>query len=185
MPNYKRTRFGSTYFFTVVTYQRRKFLCLEPCREILREVIKQTQASWPFTIEAVVLLPEHIHCIWKLPENDTNYSMRWGWIKKEFTKRARDVVEKMVGAAHPTASRVRRGEGNIWQRRFWEHQIKNQKDYNTHVDYIHYNPVKHGLAKAPKDWKYSSFNRYVKDGVYDREWGAGCAVTFDENIGNE
>ena len=102
MPNYKRARFGSTYFFTVVTYQRRKILCLEPCRDILRDVIKQTRASYPFAIEAVVLLPDHLHCIWKLPENDTNYSMRWGWIKKEFTKPARDVVEKTVGTAHPT-----------------------------------------------------------------------------------
>jgi putative transposase len=185
MPNYKRARFGSTYFFTVVTYRRRKFLCLEPCREILRDVINQARASYPFTIEAVVLLPEHLHCIWKLPENDTNYSMRWGWIKKEFTKRARDVVEKMVGTADPTASSVRHREGNIWQRRFWEHQIRDQKDYNAHVDYIHYNPVKHGLTKAPKDWKYSSFSRYVKDGFYDREWGAGCDITFDEAIGYE
>jgi putative transposase len=111
--------------------------------------------------------------------------MRWGWIKKEFTKRARDVVEKMVGTAHPTASRLRHGEGSIWQRRFWEHQIRDPKDYNAHVDYIHYNPVKHGLAKAPKDWKYSSFSRYVKDGFYDREWGAGCDIAFDEAIGNE
>jgi len=100
MPNYKRIRFGSTYFFTVVTYQRRKFLCLDPCRDILRDVIKQIQGSYPFRIEALVLLPEHLHCIWNLPENDTDYSMRWGWIKKEFTKRAGDVVEKMVGTAH-------------------------------------------------------------------------------------
>ena len=95
------------------------------------------------------------------------------------------MVEKTVGTAHLTASRARHGEGSIWQRRFWEHQIRDQKDYNAHVDYIHYNPVKHGLAKAPKDWKYSSFSQYVKDGFYDREWGAGCDITFDEVIGNE
>jgi putative transposase len=185
MPNYKRVRFGSTYFFTVVTYQRRKFLCLEPCRELLRDVLKRAQTLYPFSIEAVVLLPEHLHCIWTLPENDTNYSMRWGWIKKEFTKRARDVVEKMVGTAHPTGSRVRHREGSIWQRRFWEHQIRDQDDYNTHVEYIHYNPVKHGLVKAPKEWEYSSFSRYVKEGICDREWGAGSDISFDEAIGNE
>ena len=185
MPNYKRARFGSTYFFTVITYQRRKFLCLEPCRTILRDVIAQTREAYPFTIEAIVLLPDHLHCIWSLPENDTNYSMRWGFIKKEFTKGARDVVENMVGTAHPTASRLRRREGSIWQRRFLEHQIRDQKDYNTHVDYIHYNPVKHGLATAPKDWQYSSFRRYVEEGVYDREWGVGCEIAFDEAIGNE
>ena len=185
MPNYKRVRFGSTYFFTVVTYQRRQILCLKPCREILRDVTKQTRDAYPFTIDAMVLLPEHLHCIWTLPENDTNYSMRWGLIKKEFTKRAHDVVEKMVGTAHPTASRMKHGEGAIWQRRFWEHQIRDQEDYNAHVEYIHYNPVKHGLAKTPRGWEYSSFNRYVNDGIYERDWGAGWDVRFDEGIGNE
>lgn len=185
MSNYKRVRFGPTYFFTVITYQRRKFLCLDPCRDIMRDVVKQIQGSYPFRIEALVLLPEHLHCIWNLPEHDTNYSMRWGWIKKEFTKRAGNLVEKMVGTAHPTASRLKHGEGVIWQWRFWEHQIRDQKDYNAHVDYIHYNPVKHGLVSAPKDWKYSSFRRFVKEGVYDREWGAGCDMTFDDVIGNE
>jgi putative transposase len=185
MPNYKRARFGSTYFFTVVTHERRKILCLEPCREILRDVMNQTRDAHPFTTETMVLLPEHLHCIWKLPDGDTNYSMRWGLIKKEFTKRARDVVGKMVGTAHPTASRIKHGEGTMWQRRFWEHQIRDQEDFNAHVEYIHYNPVKHGLVKAPKDWEYSSFSRYVKEGIYDREWGAGGDITFNEAIGNE
>jgi putative transposase len=80
---------------------------------------------------------------------------------------------------------MKHGEGRIWQRRFWEHQIRDQDDYNARVEYIHYNPVKHGLAKAPKDWEYSSFSRYVKDGIYDREWGAGHESAFDGAIGNE
>jgi putative transposase len=133
----------------------------------------------------MVLLPDHLHCIWRLPENDTDYSMRCGLIKREFTKRARDVVEKMVGKAHRTPSRIKHGEGTMWQRRFWEHQIRDQEDFNAHVEYIHYNPVKHGLVKAPKDWEYSSFSRYVKEGIYDREWGVGGDITFDEAIGNE
>ncbi|MEA2082642.1 MAG: transposase [Thermodesulfobacteriota bacterium] len=185
MPNYKRARCGTTYFFTVVTYQRRKILCLEPCREILRDVIQATRDVYPFAIDAFVLLPEHLHCIWNLPEGDSNYSMRWGLIKKEFTKRAQYVVDKMVGAAHPTDSRKRHREGTIWQRRFWEHRITDQKDFNTHVDYIHYNPVKHGLAIVPIDWEYSSFQRYVNAGIYEREWGAGRNITFDKAIGRE
>ena len=233
MPNYKRARFGATYFFTVVTYQRRKILCLEPCREILRDVVKQTRDAYPFTTEAMVLLPEHLHCIWTLPEKDTDYSMRWGLIKKEFTKRARHILDGMlgiaVGAAHPTdypnvgwaaptvrpddssvgwaaaaalarsdaprvpterpprpsASRIKHREGAVWQRRFWEHQIRDQEDFNAHVEYVHYNPVKHGLAKAPIEWAYSSFGRYVRDGIYDRDWGAGGDIAFDDAVGNE
>ena len=131
------------------------------------------------------MLPDHLHCIWKLPKGDTDYSMRWGLIKKEFTKHARNVVEKLVGTAHPTDSQKRHKESTIWQRRFWEHQISDQKDFNAHAEYIHYNPVKHGLVTAPKYWEYSSFGRYVRDGIYDRDWGGERAITFGDGIGME
>jgi len=183
--------------------------------------MKQTGDAYPFTTEAMVLLPEHLHCIWTLPENDTDYSMRWGLIKKEFTKRARYILDGKVGiavgtrhggacrsrVAHPTedglddrhvgwavpterpprpsASRIKHREGAVWQRRFWEHRIRDQEDFNAHVEYIHYNPVKHGLAKAPIEWAYSSFGRYVRDGIYDRDWGADGDITFDDAVGNE
>lgn len=131
-------------------------------------------------MEALVLLPDHLHCIWRLPDGDVNYSMRWGLIKKEFTKRARNLVD----TAHPTKSRERHREGTIWQRRFWEHQIKDERDFAIHCDYIHYNPVKHGLVMSPKDWIYSTFHRYVKAGVYPREWGMS-EINFTEDIGGE
>lgn len=194
MPNYKRARHGNTYFFTVVTYKRSKILCIDSCVNALREIIKEVQAAYPFKIEAFVLLPDHIHCIWKLPDGDMDYSMRWGLIKKEFTKRVRSVVGTLLKynkndftgqAAHPTKSRARHREGMIWQRRFWEHQIKDDNDFRAHCDYVHYNPVKHRLVNAPKDWPHSTFNRYVRDGLYDPQWGAGHEMVFDDSIGNE
>ncbi|MCP4630521.1 MAG: transposase [bacterium] len=181
MSNYKRARFGTSYFFTVVTYQRKKILCLDSSRKILREVIQNVKFHHPFSIEAFVLLPEHIHCIWKLPDGDTNYSMRWGLIKKEFTKGYR----KLVGTAHPTKSRLRHREAMVWQRRFWEHQIRDRRDFNTHCDYIHYNPVKHGLVSSPRDWQYSTFHGYVRKGKYDTDWGANKQIKFSSEIGNE
>ena len=180
MSNYRRARDGNTYFFTLVTYQRQPILCLEACRKILREVIKETRLLYPFKIEAWVLLPDHLHCIWRLPDGDVNYSMRWGLIKKEFTKR----IKNLVGVAHPTKSRERHREGTIWQRRFWEHRIRDEKDFAVHCDYIHYNPVKHGLVESSKDWVYSTFHRYVKAGIYPMEWGR-CEVDLSEDIGSE
>lgn len=192
MSNYRRAREGNTYFFTLVTYQRQPILCLDQCRPTLREVIKEVQFEHPFEIKAWVLLPDHLHCIWELPEGDFNYSMRWGLIKKEFTKRissrvgyAHQIIKsQMVGAAHPTESRKKHREGTVWQRRFWEHQIRNERDFAVHCDYIHYNPVKHGLVKSPKDWLHSTFHRYVKEGAYPMEWGTS-EIDFLEEIGGE
>jgi putative transposase len=197
MSNYRRARYGRTFFFTVVTHGRRSILCKDRSRGVLREVLREARQARPFTIEAWVLLPDHIHCIWTLPEDDTNYSMRWGWIKKEFTKRVRITVgdgvgdgkEEMVGAAHPTVgmlstSRLRKREGTIWQRRFWEHVIRDEADFRVHCDYIHFNPVKHGLAPRPIDWPYSTFHRFVKDGLYPESWGAS-RIDFPRHLGDE
>ena len=109
MPNYYRARDGTAYFFTVVTWQRQPILCEEPSRQVLREVIQELQLSHPFTIEAWVLLPDHLHCIWTLPEGDSNYSLRWGWLKKEFTKRIRDRIDTVC----PTDSRQRHREAGV------------------------------------------------------------------------
>jgi len=127
------------------------------------------------------LLPDHMHCIWKLPNGDTDYSKRWGLIKKEFTGRAKN----LVATVRPTKSQEQRREGTIWQRRFWEHQIRDEKDFDTHCDYIHYNPVKHDLAKSPRDWPYSTFQKFVSAGIYSLNWGAGQEIRIDDHIGHE
>lgn len=165
MSNYRRSYEGNTYFFTVVTYQRQPILCLDESRSALREAINEARGAHPFKIKAWVLLPDHLHCIWELPEGDVNYSMRWGLIKKAFTKKIRG----MVGTAHPTKSRIMHREGAIWQRRFWEHKIRDEMDYRIHCDYIHYNPVKHGFADSPMDWDYSTFHRYMDVSIYSKE----------------
>lgn len=123
---------------------------------------------YPFEIDAIVVLPEHLHCIWTLPEGDADYSTRWRLIKTMFSRRCGDEVRGEVSAA-----RRHKKEQAVWQRRFWEHVIRDQEDWVRHVEYIHYNPVRHGLAKAPKDWEYFSFHRYVQEGKYDLMWGLG------------
>jgi putative transposase len=180
MPNYRRAQEGSTYFFTVVTYQRRRFLCLDESRRHLREVVCRVRESHPFSIDAWVLLPDHMHCIWSLPEGDTNFSIRWALIKKGFTRNAKDWLD----TPEPNLSRKAKREGTIWQRRFWEHVIRNDRDYKAHCDYIHYNPVKHGMVKAPLDWPHTTFHRYVKRGIYPEDWGA-APMGFGEDIGRE
>ena len=160
MSNYRRsTTQGASFFFTVVTHQRRPLFDKENSISILREAHRREQQRRPFIIAAAVILPDHIHSLWTLPENDADYSSRWREIKK--------YVSKELGHSKNT-----RGESNVWQRRFWEHQIRDEQDWNTHMDYIHYNPVKHGYAEKPVDWKWSSFSRWVARGVYTADWGS-------------
>jgi putative transposase len=122
--------------------------------ELLREAFRSIRDRHPFTIEAFVLLPDHLHCIWTLPQGDCDFSTRWRLIKSQFTRNC------MVGDRLPvSASRSSKGEQPIWQRRFWEHLIRNDEDFRRHVDYIHYNPVKHGLVRNASEWPYSSFGR--------------------------
>ncbi|OGP64560.1 MAG: transposase [Deltaproteobacteria bacterium RBG_16_42_7] len=180
MPNYRRARAGRTYFFTVVTYNRQPFLCSEENRTIFRQVIKEIRLLKPFEIDAWVLLPDHLHCIWTLPEGDADYSKRWGLIKARFTKK--------VGWALPaiqSPSRLKHREGFVWQRRFWEHQIRDEKDFEAHCNYIHYNPVKHKYASAPKDWAYSTFHKFVKQGTYSVDWGSSSKVALPDDISGE
>lgn len=183
MPEYRRVYLeGGTFFFTLVTYQRRPFLTEPISRELLHAAWKQVVQRYPFTTQAVCLLPDHLHCIWTLPQNDNNYSLRWGEIKKIFTK----TWHKQIGKTWPDEiSRLKRGEGAIWQRRFWEHAIRDTQDYQNHLHYIHYNPVKHGLVKSPRDWPWSSFHRYVQLEFYDRDWGADGTEGFIRLNGGE
>ncbi len=168
MPQYRRaSQKGGQYFFTVVTGQRQPILTLEPVRVALRNAIQHVRTNLPFTIDAWVLLPDHMHCIWTLPENDYNYGKRWSIIKRFVSKSITEIIVPPV----TTTSQQKRKESGYWQRRFWEHLIRDTTDLHRHLDYMHYNPVKHGLVSRVADWPYSSFHRYVAEGLYPSDWG--------------
>ena len=196
MPNYKRNFLpGGTFFFTVVTHERSPWLCTEKARNALRMAIGEVRAKRPFTIAAWVLLPDHLHCLWELPEDDHDFSIRWRLIKTRVSRQCADLCEKVGcvsdsvthqnSTAHQNISRSRRGESNLWQRRFWEHTIRDERDYAAHCDYIHYNPVKHGLSKSPADWPYSTFHRFVEQRIYPIDWGAGVEPKITAGAGKE
>jgi len=149
---------------------------------ILHKAFRDCMSTMTFEMEAMVILPDHIHSIWKLPLTDDDYSSRWKLIKNSFTKE----YIRRVGEAQtePTISMQKKGEKGIWQRRFWEHTIQDERDYSTHCDYIHYNPVKHGLVKSPLDWPHSTFQEFVRRGIYSESWG-GPVENFSEGIGGE
>ncbi len=169
MPNYRRAYVpAGMYFFTLVTDRRVPILTDPLARRHLRRTFIECKRRWPFHIEAIVLLPDHLHTIWSLPPGDDLFSLRWAWIKKEFTKSwvAEGGAEQAV-----SDSRRRNRRRGVWQRRFWEHYVHDEDDLERHFDYIHYNPVKHGLVHAPLEWPYSSFHRFVRLGTYPAEWG--------------
>lgn len=170
MPQYRRSFIpGGTFFFTVVTYHRLPILVTEEARNILHWAWMDVTQRLPFTTDAICLLPEHLHCIWTLPDGEANYSVRWKEIKRLFSRE----YGGSVGVPNvKSASREKRGETTIWQRRFWEHTIRDEKDLEQHLNYIHYNPVKHGLVDAVRNWEWSSFHRYVQMGYYGIEWGS-------------
>ena len=154
MPNYKRAKFeGGYYFFTLVTYKRIPLFKKEFARDCLRDAISKTRLRHPFETIAFCLLYNHLHCIWKLPENDSAYSMRWSSIKGIFSKA---YLKTHNDVKSVPLSRLRKGEVCIWQRRFWEHQIRDEHDLQNHIDYIHYNPLKHGMVQHVKDWQWST-----------------------------
>jgi putative transposase len=166
---YRRAKtVGASYFFTVNLANRRSDLLVREI-EALREAIRIVKHAHPFVIEAMVVLPEHLHAIWKLPEGDADYPMRWSLIKSGFSRR----LEKTESIR---ASRLNKRERGVWQRRYWEHQIRDEWDFEKHVDYIHYNPVKHGYVKRPVDWPFSSLHRYVQSGVLPEHWGSDLGI---------
>ena len=162
---------GGMFFFTVVTHQRRRLFLHDKARSYLHDSIRQVQLKYPFKMVSIVLLPDHLHCIWKLPEGDEKFSTRWACIKKEFSK-----LWVAGGGREAKVSDARRKhrEYGIWQRRFWEHRIRNEDDFIRHVNYIHYNPIKHCLVQCPHQWPHSSFHRWVKDGYYKENWLCDC-----------
>lgn len=169
MTNYRRRKIeGGTYFFTQVTHKRQPWLCSDVIRPLLRSAFFKVRENHPFTIDAIVLLPDHMHCIWTLPSNDQDYGTRWRLIKSNVTRQAASQLQLQTDRSE---SRQKRKESNLWQRRFWEHSIRDDDDFARHFDYIHYNPVRHGLCQQAADWPYSSFHRYVMQGVYSVDWG--------------
>ena len=165
---------GGTYFFTVTLKNRQNSFLTDHIDE-LRTAFSLCRDKKPFTIEAIVILPDHLHTIWTLPDGDTDYPSRWRFIKSCFTRNLRKSGVNLHVNKH--------GGFGVWQRRYWEHTIKNQDDYNRHVDCIHYNPVKHGYVENPVDWEWSSFHSFVRKGVLEPNWGATTDIEQGLNFG--
>jgi REP-associated tyrosine transposase len=175
MTEYRRYRIkAGCYFFTVNLAERNRALLVEHVGT-LREAFRNVRQKHPFSIDAMVVLPEHLHCIWTLPEGDDEFSLRWRQIKAEFSRNI-ESVERISN------SRALKQERGIWQRRFWEHCIRDEDDFMKHVDYIHFNPVKHGLVKWAQDWPYSSFHRYVKRGILPVNWSGANVLESDLDL---
>ena len=170
MPDYRRAWHpGGTYFFTVNLLQRRGNDLLTRHIDLLRKAVSLIRQRHPFVIHGWVVLPEHLHCIIELPPDDADFATRWRLIKLTFSK-ALPITERR------SKVRIARGERGIWQRRYWEHLIRDEKDFHAHMDYVHINPLKHGLVKRVNEWPYSTFHRLVEKGVYPADWAGG-----DEN----
>jgi len=175
MPSYRRPKVsGATVFFTVALARRGSDLLL---REVarLREAVWATQADRPFHADAWVVLPDHLHCVWTLPEGDRDFSTRWGAIKARFSMSMRRAgftppppIGRVNGGVNPALRR--KGEVGLWQPRFWEHHIRDQRDFDAHMRYCWLNPVKHGLAERPVEWPYSSIHRDIRLGRLEPEW---------------
>ena len=172
MVHYRRNRIaGGRYFFTVTLHDRHSRTLTDHI-DLLRMAFRDTQHRRPFVINAIVILPEHLHTIWALPAGDADYSGRWRAIKGRFTR-------ALHKAGEPLPRRTN-GDHALWQRRFWEHTLRDEQDLGRHVDYIHYNPVKHGHVASVADWPYSSFHRYVKQGLLPKNWAGDDIVQAGE-----
>jgi len=170
MPEYRRPwTLGGTFFFTVNLWQREGNTLLVDHIDLLRDSVRAVKNNHPFTIHGWVVLPEHMHCLFSLAENEADFALRWRLIKGEFSQR----LPHTPNHEFRSASRQKRGERGIWQRRYFEHRIRNQNDFNAHMDYIHINPLKHGLVSRVQDWPFSTFHRLVDKGVYSLGWAGG------------
>ncbi len=166
MADYRRNRVpGGSYFFTVNLLDRRSRLLIDQI-DALRAAVRRTRELMPFHVDGWVILPEHMHALWTLPGGDADFPRRWQVIKMLFSRE--------IPATEPRQRRhLERGERGIWQRRYWEHTIRNERDYAAHLDYIHFNPVKHGLVEHVGDWRFSTFHRCLAMGLYPSGWGGG------------
>jgi putative transposase len=156
---------GATWFFTVNLAERKNNHLLVDHIKALREAFSYVKQRHPIKLDAYVILPEHLHCIWTLPPGDADFSIRWNLLKSHFSR-------TIAKGERISQSREKRRERGIWQRRFWEHMLRDQEDFNAHVDYIHNNPLKHGWVKQVVDWPHSSFHEYVSRGIYPKNWGS-------------
>jgi putative transposase len=172
VPEYRRANIpGSSVFLTLITYDRTKLFSVPENIDKLRKACAIVVAEKPFKIDAAVILPEHIHFLWTLPPDDPDYSYRVGRMKVLFTRALRGANNLPDDVCE---SRRKHRESDVWQRRFYEHTIRDEFDFRKHLDYLHFNPVKHRLVKCVHDWQYSSFHRGVKRGEYDVKWGCQC-----------
>ncbi len=162
---------GGCYFFTVNIADRKDDLLVRHI-DALRVAFASVRRVHPFSIIAAAVMPEHLHCIWELPPDDKDFAMRWAQIKGGFS-RAVPREERI------NPSREKKRERGLWQRRYWEHQIRDEQDLARHVDYIHYNPVKHGWVKRAADWPHSSIHRYIRRGWLDFDWGSSADFSGD------
>jgi len=172
MPNYRRAFVpGGCWFFTVNLLERSQTLLVDHI-DVLRAAFDKTKANYPFEIEAIVILPDHLHAICSLPPDDADFSTRWRLIRTQFAKALPKRERRSV-------VREKRNERGIWQRRFWEHLVRDDADYARHVEYCYFNPVKHGLVRRVRDWPHSSFHRDVRRGLFPLDW-AGDMNTSGE-----
>ena len=173
MPRYTRAWIpGGSFFFTVALLERRRAL-LTLHIDTLRHAFRETRRRRPFDVDAIVILPDHFHTVWTLPPGDADFSTRMRLIKTFFNY-------SMPATERLSERRAAKGERGIWQRRFWEHTIRDEEDLRRHVDYIHYNPVKHGHVPRVQDWPHSSFHRYVEAGIYPADWAGTVGATSDD-----
>ena len=175
MPDYRRVWVpGGTYFFTVNLLERRGNDLLVRYIDPLREAVRLTRRDHPFVIHGWVVLPDHLHCIVELPQGDADFALRWQVIKRRFSM-------KIPRMEYRSDVRQRRRERGIWQRRYWEHVLRDEADYARHMDYLHYNPVKHGCVDRVMAWPYSTFHRLVRLGVYPADWAAPSMSELQAN----
>ena len=166
MSDYRRPKFcGGYYFFTVVTYKRRKILTGKLARKHLRQAFEKVRLKRYFETTAICLLPDHLHCVWKLPEGDGDFSTRWSQVKRDFTM---NYLREGGGESRQSNSRFKHRLRGVWHKRFWEHQIRDERDLQNHIDYIHYNPVKHGLVEDIGAWPWSTYHKYIESGYYGK-----------------
>jgi putative transposase len=164
MTRYRRAKVeGGVFFFTVTLADRSSDVLVRHIDQ-LRRAYASVHSRYPFETVAICVLPDHLHAIWSLPQGDTNYSLRWSQIKSGFSR-------ELTTTAPRSSSKIAKREKGIWQRRYWEHVIRDDTDLQRHVDYTHYNPVKHGYVSKVADWPHGSFTRYVERGLLPLDWG--------------
>jgi putative transposase len=178
MSRYRRASVeGGVFFFTVTLADRSSDLLVRHI-DRLRRIYGSARQRYPFETIAICVLPDHLHAIWSLPDGDTDFSLRWNVIKSGFTRGLACEMPR-------SSSKIARRERGIWQRRYWEHAIRNKADLERHIDYIHFNPVKHGHVSRVSDWPHSSFHRYVARADLPIDWGGDMKDRYAEGAFGE